>query len=187
MWGGVISHDLEQKFCSPTINIYIRPEHFVEFCEKLDYYLTLKLEEVPYDEKIGYPVAKIENIILYCKHYESFDEVVQLWEKRKSRINTENIFFIMTDRDVKPPAYSEDSYRSCTEDTIKKFNMLPYNNKVCIVSNQEYVNKYECCRYLEKGNAKNCVGIITDILSITGKRMYQYVKGFNYIDFLNGK
>lgn len=73
--GGVICHDLGVPFQSPTVNIYIRPHEFVRLCENIDYYIDLPLVELPYNELIGYPVAMLGDITLYCKHYSSFDEV----------------------------------------------------------------------------------------------------------------
>lgn len=185
--GGVICHDLGLKFCSPTVNIYIRPKDFVRFCENIQKYLQLPLTELPYDKQIGYPVALLGDIPLYCKHYVSFEEVTDSWTKRKHRIQWNNVVFIMTDRDFVPPISVNHTIQACDEDTIRRFEELPFKRKVCIVQNQAYKAKYASCRQLLKGGQGNCVGIITDVIGITGKRMYQYVKDFDYIKFLNGE
>lgn len=183
--GGVICHDLGKPFLSPTVNIYIRPKDFVKFCMNIKYYMEIPLVEVPYDEEIGYPVAILDDIALYCKHFKDFHEVDDAWNRRKKRINWDNIYIIMTDRDFIPPVSITKIIQSCEEKDIQKFDSLPFVNKVCIVSNADYVNKYKSCRKLLKGNDDKCVGIITDIIGINGKRMYQYVKNFDYIQFLN--
>lgn len=183
--GGVIYHDMGVQFQSPTVNIYIRPHDFVHFCENIHYYLQLPLVEEAYNQKIGYPVAMLGDIKLYCKHYFSFDDVKMSWEKRKKRIDWDHSYFIMTDRDFVPPISVTKTICACSEETIRKFNNLPFQNKVCIVQNKNYVQKYESCRQLMKGCDKNCVGIITNIIGLSGKRMYQYVKNFDYIRFIN--
>ena len=40
--GGVIYHDVNQKFLSPTVNLYILPKDFIKFVNNLDYYLSDK-------------------------------------------------------------------------------------------------------------------------------------------------
>lgn len=183
--GGVICHDLGLQFRSPTINIYIRPTDFVKFCENLHEYLDMPLRELPYDARIGYPVAALGDILLYCKHYHSFEETSAAWEKRKKRIQWEQMYFIMTDRDFVPPVSVNPVIKACDEETIRRFDALPFTNKVCMVQSPELVRKYSSCRQVTKGCQGTCVGIITDIIGITGKRMYQYVRDFDYIDFLN--
>lgn len=183
--GGVICHDLGVQFQSPTVNIYIRPHEFVRLCENIDYYMELPLIEVPYNEQIGYPVAMLGDITLYCKHYASFNEAEKMWNKRKKRINWNHVYFMMTDRDFTPPVSVTKLISACSEETLKRFDDLPFQNKVCIVQSREYAERYQSCRQLMKGCDVNCTGIITDIIGLTGKRMYQYVKDFDYINFIN--
>lgn len=154
-------------------------------CENIHYYLTLPLIEVPYDERIGYPVAMLGDIVLYCKHYRNFDDEKESWKRRQTRIDWEHIYFIMADRDLIPPSTFNKPIYACDEETIQRFDSLPFKNKVCIVKNSIYSERYASCRRLLKGCDKNCVGILTDIMNITGKRMYQYVEDFDYIQFLN--
>lgn len=185
--GGVICHDLGKPFLSPTVNIYIRPKDFVKFCMNIKHYLEIPLTEIPYNADIGYPVARLDDIVLYCKHFKDFDEANDAWNRRKARIDWDNVYFIMTDRDFIPPVSITNTIQACDEDDIRKFDLLPFTNKICIVRNADYVKKYESCRLLLRGNDSKCVGIITNIIGITGKRMYQYVENFDYIQFLNGE
>ena len=41
--GGVMYHDLGEKFLSPTVNMYMPCEDFIKFCENYEYYLTLEM------------------------------------------------------------------------------------------------------------------------------------------------
>lgn len=187
--GGVINHDLGLKFRSPTVNIYIRPCDFVKFCADLKAYLELEPVEVKADCVVSalpdYPVAMLGDITLYCKHYADFAEVSAAWERRKALIDWDNLFIIMTDRDFIPPVPVGTGAGFCGEDTIRAFSALPYQNKVCLVKDSEYCKKYACCRQVTAGTDQNCVGIITNIITLSGKRMYQCVKEWDYIDFLN--
>jgi uncharacterized protein (DUF1919 family) len=51
-------------------------------------------------------------------HYKSEEEARKKWNTRKKRINYDNIFIIMTDRD------------GCTKQDLEEFDKLDYKNKV---------------------------------------------------------
>lgn len=167
--GGVIYHDLNLKFLSPTINLYITPVHFVKFLENLDYYLSLEIK--PVKTKLNYPVGQLGDINIYFKHYDSIEEAIKKWNQRKLRINKKNLYILMTDRWCLPIEY------------LERFNELKYKNKICF-THKEYKN-IECCKVVKKWSNKYCVGTITNIANVFGKRLYQYAKDFNYIEWLN--
>ena len=66
---------------------------------------------------------------------------------------------------------------------LERFNKLSYENKVCF-THKRY-DEFECCKVVEKWKDAHCVGVITDVANIFGKRLYQYAKDFNYITWLN--
>ncbi|MDO5558700.1 MAG: DUF1919 domain-containing protein [Oscillospiraceae bacterium] len=171
--GGIIYHDMNMKFLSPTINLYIRPDDFVRFLENLDHYL--KAEITQYDiPGLKYPVGKLDDIIIFFKHYSSLEEAILKWNERKTRINYDNLFIMMTDR------------WCCSRDALQRFEKLPFSHKVCFTA-KEYP-EFASCRRVRKNNDDNvCVGVITDVVSITGKRLYEYADNFNYIDWINKK
>ena len=167
--GGVIYHDLGQKFLSPTINLYITPSDFVKFLENLDYYLNLDI--IPIKSNLKYPVGKMGDIILYFKHYNSIEEAIEKWNERKKRINMDNIYIMMTDR------------WCCPYEVLKRFGNLKFKNKICFTY-RDY-KEFPFCKKVTKWKDDKCVGVITDVANIFGKRLYQYAKNFNYIDWLN--
>ncbi|MFQ7307741.1 MAG: DUF1919 domain-containing protein [Mediterraneibacter sp.] len=175
--GGIISHDMGLKFLSPTVNIYIRPEEFVKFVKDLDYYLSLELTEIYHPAP--YPVAKLGELTLYLKHFNTFEEAKEKWEERKKRINFQKIYVIMTDRDFTPP---DKARNACPKKVLEEFNKLPYK-KICFTA-EEYTD-LECCKRVSKNKDGNCVNIITDIVSYSGKRLYQFAEQFDYIKWLN--
>jgi len=165
---GVISHDLGLKFLSPTVNLYIPPAYFIRFLEDLPHYLGLDLAFVD-NYGLPYPVAVLEDVPVFFIHYKTKQEALEKWEARKKRIRWDNLFIMMTDR------------YCCPYDVLKRFDSLPYKNKVCFTV-REY-EEFQSCVRVKKGNSKTCVGIITDIMNIFGKRMYQY--NFDYVKWLN--
>ncbi|NEL61306.1 DUF1919 domain-containing protein [Escherichia coli] len=65
---------------------------------------------------------------------------------------------------------------------LEEFSRLPYR-KVCFTG--ERYPDLKCCRQVAKNKDGNCVNIITDIVSYSGKRLYQYANRFDYIEWLN--
>ena len=39
--GGILYHDLGLQFRSPTVNLFMRAEDFIKFCENLEFYLSI--------------------------------------------------------------------------------------------------------------------------------------------------
>lgn len=169
--GGVICHDLGKRFLSPTVNLYIRPHDFVKFMENLDHYLNSDIVEV--ESKLKYPVGKLDDILLYFKHYKTFDEAVDKWNDRKARINYDNIYVMMTDR------------WCCPKSDLEKFEKLPYEHKICFTMND--YKEYKHTVQVTKCHGEGCVGVITDVINIFGKRLYQYAKDFDYVEWINRK
>lgn len=175
---GKIYHDLGLKFLTPTINIYIKPDQFVLFLSKLDYFLNLPVQPVVGEYK--YPVGKIGDVYLYFKHYSSFDEAVAKWNERKKRINKDNLYVMMTDRylDLEQHDYEP---RSCSSDVFSSFDSLPFKHKICLTAEKR---EEKSCYQLKEFENEKCVGVITDIVDLLGKRMYQLSK-FDYVSWLN--
>ena len=157
--GGVIYHDMNMKFLTPTINLYIKPTDFVKFLENMEYYLNLKIE--PILTTLNYPVGKLGDITIFFKHYKTIEEAIDKWNERKNRINYDNMFIMMTDRWCCPYEY------------LKRFDNLKYKNKVCF-THKEY-KEFSSCKLVKKWSNRNCVDVITDIASISGKRLCEKV------------
>lgn len=123
-FGGMISNTLGLPFHSPFVNLFLRGEDFIKFLRAPRVYLEENLfyqchkpnnKENPTYE---FPVATLGNISLNMMHYKTFEESVDAWEKRKTRINWYNLFVTM---------FTED------EKILQEFDALPYGKKVCFV------------------------------------------------------
>lgn len=170
--GGILSHDLNLKFLSPTVNLYFRAEDFIKFCERLDYYLSIDTFTECKDPKIvgdrKYPIAYLDDIVVFFVHYKSFSEAVSKWNERKKRVNKDNIAIFNTDRE------------GMTESLKQRFEKLPYR-KVMFVNHPQ--PKYKSCFYIPGYESEQSVGIITDHDSWDGKRPIDI---FDWVTFLNG-
>ncbi|MBO4924066.1 MAG: DUF1919 domain-containing protein [Bacteroidales bacterium] len=122
--GGSILHDLGLPFNSPFINLWLKPSDFLKFCEKMDYYLSLKLR---FTTVVGlqYPVGVLGDILIFFQHYATETEAEEAWNRRKKRIRLDNLFVIFTDRD------------GCTYDDLLRFDRLKIRNKV-VFTHVEY-------------------------------------------------
>ena len=124
--GGIIYHRAKKKFLSPTINMFFSQPDFVEFCLHLDEYLHEKLCFIEND--MGHPVAtlgddvSLKKIKLYFNHAKTEDEANNDWEKRKQRIDRDNLYIMLYNLD------------GITIDEIKKLENVKCNNKIVLTA-----------------------------------------------------
>lgn len=96
--GGVIYADLGLPFNTPTINMFIEDENFVKMVENFEHYMKIKpIPKTecfidPIDNSIKYPKIMIDDIEICCIHYKSCEKAIEAWERRKKRINYNNIY-----------------------------------------------------------------------------------------------
>ena len=79
--------------------MYESDEDFIELVENLDVYMEkeLELEKMQYYSlsKSDYPVVKLGDVRLNFLHYASYEKARYCWEKRKKRINWNDLFIMM--------------------------------------------------------------------------------------------
>ena len=168
--GGVISHELGQRFNSPTVNLFMSYEDYIKFLTRLSYYIAVQLKEIHSD--MEYPVGMLDDITLHFMHYTSFEEASEKWYARVERLNMDNLYVILV------------AQKGCTENIIRRFCNLPYKHKV-VLSAKTF---RECnCVYPMPQCEDECGGLI-DICQykskFTGKR---WLDDFDYVNFLNQK
>ncbi len=105
--GGVISHDYMLPFRSPTVNLFIEGENFVRLVEDLRHYMSIAaepyLEEYidPIDPSVRYPKIRVDDLEICCMHYPDCAEAVQAWERRRKRVDFDNIRVIANSSNLK--------------------------------------------------------------------------------------
>lgn len=166
--GAFILHDLGQRFNSPTVNLFLYPKDFIKFVKNLKYYMSLNLNFIK-QEGIDYPIGVLDDIKIYFMHYKTEEDAANKWNERKQRINYDNLFIIMTERD------------GCTYEDLKAFDNLDYKNKV-VFTHIEYpeIKSSFCIKGFEN---ENQVGHIFEFINAeSGIKKYdqfEYVKWFN--------
>lgn len=165
--GAFIYHDLGLPFLSPTINLTIKMEDFVRFVKNLKEYMEEEIVEI--EDESDCPAGMLGDIRINFVHYATFEEGVRKWEERKKRINWNNLFFIGSERG------------ECTYETIRRFDQLPYDNKIILthVEYPEFSSAY-CIRGFEENDK---LGIILNFKKQFLKR--RYLDDFDYVRFLN--
>lgn len=166
--GGFISHFLNLRFESPTINLFIRPSDYLIMLQDFDRYFNPDAEITQVETSKPYPVGNIYGCEIHFMHYKSFDEAVAKWKERARRINKESLYIFMTDRD------------GCQLEDLYEFDKLPYCNKVCFTHTK--VGGVESAFYIKGFEHENQVGSLERTMNITGKR---YIDQFDYVSFLN--
>ena len=166
--GTLIYYDMELPYLTPTVNLSIEMNDFVRMVENLEWYMGQEMVEVKGEN--SYPVGMLGDVRIQLVHYESFDEGFRKWEERKRRINWDNLFIIGTDRD------------GCTYETIRRFEQLPYKNKV-IFTHVRYP-EFSSAYHIKGFEDRNELGVITFYKKQFLKR--RYLDDFDYVGFLNG-
>lgn len=166
--GAYMLHDLGCPFNSPTVNLYFLPDHFLKFVNSPKEYLSAELKEV-HQPDITYPVGQLNDILLFFMHYNSFSEAKEVWERRAKRVNLENVYVIMTDKN------------GCTYENIKEFEELPYKNKV-IFTHKEY-KEFSSAYYIPGFENESEVGILSDWKPQLLRR--RWLDDFDSVGFFN--
>lgn len=166
--GTFIYYDMKLRFNSPTINLSFDMNDYVRFLENLPWYLEQPVVPCE-DERFDFPCGMIGDVEIRFNHYKTFEEAAAKWDERKQRIDWDNLYIFGVDRD------------GCTYDSIKRFDALPYPNKV-IFTNKPYP-EFSSAHCLPGFEAEECVGIITSFKEQFLIR--RYMDDFDYISFLN--
>lgn len=168
--GGIIYHDLHERFCSPTINLDICPKDFVVLCEHLPYYLSLPIKEIPSDTNcpVGVILGEYGSVRINFRHYKTFEEGLEKWNERKKRIDWDNLFVIM-------------EAQSVDEAIFRRFEFIPFQNKVLYAS-------FKGDFVAEMPEAFYTVGSYWGkILDYAQNGAHRYLERLDYVHFLNGK
>lgn len=166
--GAYMLHDLGCQFNTPTVNLFFLPDHYLKFVKDPSKYLSLPLVEATI-QGVPYPVGQLGDILLFFMHYASFEEAKNKWETRSKRVNLDNVFLVMTDKN------------GCEYRHIKEFNSLPYKYKV-IFTHKEYP-EFSSAFYIHGFENNGEVGILSDWKPQFWRRRwlddYDYVSLFN--------
>jgi uncharacterized protein (DUF1919 family) len=129
-------------------------------------YNALEFKEISAGE--SYPVGMLGDLTFHFVHYPSFAEAVSAFRRRVQRIDYENLFVILSERD------------GCTYEDLQEFDGLPYKNKV-VFTHLPY-EKIQSAFYIEGFETEDSLGNIITWDKIIGKRIYDR---FDFVEWFN--
>lgn len=157
-WAGRVYQYLDMPYLSPTAGLYFFAPDYIKFVSDLKRYLDtplrfIKPEESKYFEELktrkqfDKPIGILDDVEIVFLHYKSQEEALEKWNRRKARVNFDNIFLKFSWMNL------------CTDEHLEKFDSLPFKNKIVIVDASRK-RKYKCGVYY-KGKI-NELGMMTD-------------------------
>ena len=164
--GGYIYHQLGLPFSSPTINLMIYNHHLLKLVSNLDYYMGLSFDPIVDPSFPDVPCAKLDDIIVHFTHYKNIEDGIKCWDKRKKRINKDNLYIITSDMML-------------TEEQIKAYADVPCK-KLVIFTSKPY--DYPYCFYVKRYAGLPCVASYIG-KTISGKWKFEHF--FDYVAWLN--
>lgn len=166
--GGLLFHDLGLQFRSPTVNLMMIQPDFAKFVRSLDAYLDM--EPVFFDKPGSTcPCAKLGDITIHFTHYHSEAEAAAKWHERSARLDRDNLFVVLMERD------------GLTPEEIRALKDLPVRGLPVFTANDYPDVPYALQIPLVDGDGQ--VGNLLATSPLTGLRGYEryfdFVKWFN--------
>lgn len=163
-WAGKIYQYLDMPYLSPTVGLYFFSDDYIRFVKNYKYYLNLDLKFISaYDskyktelikgEQTNKPIGLLDDVEIVFLHYKTQEEAYEKWNRRRNRINWENIIFKFS------------KMNKCTEEHLAAFDALPYSKKFMITANKR--KRYNCEIYW-KGKTDKDGQIILDTIPFPG-------------------
>lgn len=174
--GGHLFHDLNLRFMSPTINLMMYQNEFLEFVLHLDEYISKDLEFYKHRE-YSFPCAvlradNLPDVNIHFTHYDSEAEAKKKWDSRKKRINKDNMFVFLEERD------------GITKSDIERLSQLKVKGIVVFTCNDYSDIPYQV--YIKKYSDNGEIGNILKRHYLNDSKEYEkffdFVKWFNEAD-----
>ncbi len=171
--GGILYHDLGLKFNSPTINTLIYGDEFIEFIKNLREYIDCELiyDKSSKEYPIGILFSKDKKVIhIHFLHDNTFEEAKSNWNRRKNRIDYNNLFVIY------------EHFNKSDDSIIEDFDKINYHK---VVFTHKKFNNIKSSKFIYACRKEKGFGTITKFKNkLSGKRnIYDYdiVKYINNI------
>ena len=152
----------------------MRADDFVKMLTDFGKYMREPLNFTDEDDEIygnvSYPVAYLGDVKIYFMHYSTEEEAQEAWNRRKARINWDNIYVMFTDKS------------GCTDEDLINFDRVPFKHKV--VFTHTYRPDIKSSFYIRGYEKDGEVGILTEF---TNSRfpVKRYIDQFDYVKWFN--
>ena len=133
-WGGFAYQRYNLPYQTPFLGLFLPAPCFIELLEDFENNMKkdlhfISVKESQYYAKINtsgriYPIGVLgEKIEIHFLHYKTSQEATEAWNRRKVRINPNNMLIKFAEMDC------------CSPELIEKFEKLPFKNKICFAVN----------------------------------------------------
>ena len=171
--GGILLHDLGLQFLTPTVNLMMTQTDFVQFVFHLTEYLSgnFRFLEDP-DHVCPYALLEASGlppVAVHFTHYKTPEEAESKWRERAARINYDNLFVFVEERD------------GITKKDLLRLAELPVRGVVAFTCNEYPDIPYAV--YLPGYHDQGEVGNILRQNHVTGSRAYE--RYFDFVEWFN--
>ena len=166
--GGILFHDLDLQFRSPTVNTMMIQSDFVKFVLNLEDYLNQELVFFRHPE-LNCPCAKLGDITIHFTHYQTQQEAEQKWRERSARIDRNTLFIFLSERD------------GLTREDFLRLGSVSARGLVIFTANEYADIPYTV--QIKKYSRDGFVGNILAMSYLTGQREYE--KYFDFVEWFN--
>jgi uncharacterized protein (DUF1919 family) len=138
---------------SPFKNLWLESEDYLRVLGNLQHYMECDLIFLEYacdnHSKAHYPVMKLDDVKVYCNHDTDSEAAAEKWNRRRKKINYDNILIEMSTEDP---------------DIMERFLALPqYEKKICFVPFEtDKENAYQLYSY--PGQSEFWEPVISNVL-----------------------
>lgn len=143
------------NYLTPTAGLYFFSPEYLKFVSNLKHYIESDLSFINYkqskytDEIVkrhqeNVPIGVLDDVEIMFLHYKTTEEAQAKWNRRKRRINWDNIYVKMSEMNL------------CSESLLREFDKLGYSKKVIFVTKDYGLASQILFRdYLNKDEIKN--------------------------------
>lgn len=143
--GGFIYQYYNIEYRTPTLGLFFLAQDYIKFLSKIKFYLSKELEFITTEESmyaeefkslevsIEFPIARLHDVEIFFLHYKSEEEAREKWNRRKNKINWNNLIVILAENET------------CNYEIVKQFDALPFKNKVSFTKEDYKDIKSSCC------------------------------------------
>lgn len=144
-WGGFMYQSCKLQYHTPFIGLFMVAPDYIKLHENFDDIIHRPLlfkrrKDSKYSDYLvkDFIIGVFEgtDIEIVFKHYHSEEEVREKWYRRLQRLDAKNMIVKFSDSDL------------CTEDLIRRFDVLPFKNKICFTGKP--YPKYKSVKYMSE-------------------------------------
>lgn len=139
------------SYSSPTVGLYFYTPEYIRFLRNIKYYLSLELKFIPVSESryndilvskqiLSSPIGVLDDVEIVFLHYHSEEEAMEKWNRRKKRLNLDNLIVKMSEQNL------------CTPELLKEFDALPYKHKFVFVHKDYGLKSQIICEEFAKSH-----------------------------------